>query len=252
VQNYQAAQGNVDAAQASVTTAQINLGYTKITSPIQGIAGKAQPSVGDLISPNTQLTTVSTVDPIQADFTVTEQFYLDHADLIARASALSLADRPDGLELILGDGTVYPKKGKFSYVNRQIQTSTGAIAVYALFPNPDRMLRPGQYAKVRGVTQNISNAVVIPQRAVSQLQGLNQVFVVKPDNTVEIRNVTLGDQAGSYWIVTDGLKAGEKIVVEGIQKCQPGATVTPQPYVPDSTATPVPTTNSAPVTPNSP
>jgi membrane fusion protein (multidrug efflux system) len=252
VQNYQAAQGNVDSAQASVATAQINLGYTKITAPIEGIAGKAQPGVGDLISPSTQLTTISTVDPIQADFTVSEQFYLDHADMIAKVSALPMDQRPEGMELILGDGTVYPKKGKLSYVNRQIQTSTGAIAVYALFPNPDRLLRPGQYAKVRGVTQNITGAVLIPQRAVTQLQGLNQVWVVKPDNTVEIRNITLGNQAGSYWIVTSGLQEGEKIVVEGIQKCQPGETVSPQPYGPDPGVAPAPATNSPPVTPTPP
>jgi len=244
-------QGNVDANQAAVATAKINLGYTKILSPIDGIAGKAQPGLGDLISPDTTLTTVSTVDPIQADFTVTEQFYLDHADLLAKVSALPMADRPEGLELILGDGTVYSKRGKLSYLNRQIQTSTGAIAVYALFPNPDRLLRPGQYAKVRGVTQHVNGAVIIPQRAVSQLQTLSQVYVVKPDNTVEIRNVTLGDQAGSYWIVTDGLKAGEKVVVEGIQKCQQGETVSPKPYVPDASVVPIPTTNSAPVTPTS-
>ena len=239
-------QGNVDANQAAVATAKINLGYTKILSPIDGIAGKAQPGLGDLISPDTTLTTVSTVDPIQADFTVTEQFYLDHADLLAKVSALPMADRPEGLELILGDGTVYSKRGKLSYLNRQIQTSTGAIAVYALFPNPDRLLRPGQYAKVRGVTQHVNGAVIIPQRAVSQLQTLSQVYVVKPDNTVEIRNVTLGDQAGSYWIVTDGLKAGEKVVVEGIQKCQNGSPVTPQPYVPD---TPPASTNAASANP---
>ena len=166
VQTYQSAQGNVDAAQASVTTAQINLGYTKIVAPIDGIAGKAQPGVGDLISARTPtLTTVSTVDPIQADFTVTEQFYLNHAELIAKADALPLDERPESIELILADGTPYPRKGKFNYVNRQIQTSTGAIAVYALFPNPDRLLRPGQYAKMRGVTQHINGAVIIPQRA---------------------------------------------------------------------------------------
>jgi membrane fusion protein (multidrug efflux system) len=116
-------------------------------------------------------------------------------------------------------------------VNRQIQTSTGAITAYALFPNPDRVLRPGQYAKVRAVTQQINGAVLIPQRCVTQLQGINQVMVVKPDNTVEVRNVTMGDQAGSYWIITSGLSPGERVVVEGIQKCQEGAPVTPEPYV---------------------
>jgi RND family efflux transporter MFP subunit len=232
VQNNLSAQADVDAAQASVATAKINLGYTKITSPITGVAGRAIPGVGDLIGPSMTLTTVSTVDPIQADFTVPEQFYLDNAERIAKVSAVPLKDRPESIELVLADGTPYPKKGKFYYVNRQIQTATGAITAYALFPNPDRVLRPGQYAKVRGVTQRISDAVLIPQRCVTQLQGINQVMVVKPDNTVEVRNVTTGDLAGPLWIITAGLKAGEKVIVEGIQKVQQGMLVTPQPYVP--------------------
>jgi membrane fusion protein (multidrug efflux system) len=231
VQNNLSAQANVDSAQASVTTAQINLGYTKIASPIGGVAGRALPGVGDLISPSVTLTTVSTVDPIQAEFTLPEQFYLDNADRISKVSAMPMQDRPEGIELILADGTPYPKKGKFYYVNRQIQTSTGAITAYALFPNPDRVLRPGQYVKVRAITQQINGAVLIPQRCVNELQGINQVMVVKPDNTVEVRNVTTGDLAGSYWIITSGLAAGERVVVEGIQKCQEGAPVTPEPYV---------------------
>jgi membrane fusion protein (multidrug efflux system) len=231
VQNNLSAQANVDAAQAAVTTAQINLGYTKITSPITGVAGRAIPGVGDLISPSATLTTVSTVDPIQAEFTLPEQFYLNNADKIAKVSAVPQQDRPESIELILADGTPYPKKGRFYYVNRQIQTSTGAITAYALFPNPDRVLRPGQYAKVRAVTQRLNDAVLIPQSCVNQLQGINQVFVVKPDNTVEVRNVTTGDTAGSYWIITSGLKTGERVVVQGIQKCQEGLLVTPQPYV---------------------
>jgi membrane fusion protein (multidrug efflux system) len=248
VQNNLSAQADVDAAQASVATAQINLGYTKILSPIDGVAGKANPGVGDLISPSITLTTVSTVNPIQADFTLPEQFYLNNAEQIAKVSAMPLADRPERIELILADGTPYPLKGRFSYINRQIQTSTGAITAYALFPNPDRVLRPGQYVKVRAVTQNITKAVLIPQRCVTQLQGINQVMVVKPDNTVEVRKVTLGDLAGSDWIVTDGLQAGERVVVEGIQKCAQGETVNPQPYVETPTEAPPPT-NAPTVTP---
>ncbi|MCE0523124.1 MAG: efflux RND transporter periplasmic adaptor subunit [Methylacidiphilales bacterium] len=231
VQNNLSAQANVNAAQASVVTAQINLGYTKITSPITGVAGKANPGVGDLINPNMTLTTVSTIDPIQADFTLPEQFYLNYADRIAKVSEVPLEDRPKSIELILADGTVYSRRGWFYYVNRQIQTSTGAITAYALFPNPDRVLRPGQYIRVRGITQHINGAVLIPQRCVTQLQGINQVMVVKPDNTVEVRNVTLGDLVGSDWIITAGLKSGERVVVEGIQKCVEGAPVTPKPYV---------------------
>lgn len=250
VQTVQSAQANVDAAQANVTTAQINLGYTKVTAPITGIAGKAMAQIGDLISPTTQLTTISALDPIQADFSVTEQYYLDNAEKLAKVNAIPLADRPESIELILADGTPYPRKGRFYYVNRQIQTSTGAIMVYALFPNPDNILRPGQYAKVRGVTQRINGAVVVPQRAVMELQGTNQVVIIKPDNTAEIRNVVVGDRVGSLWIITSGVKTGERVVVEGLQKCQSGSPVTPQPYVPDKTDSS--TTNGAPATPQTP
>jgi RND family efflux transporter MFP subunit len=252
VQANIAAQADVDAAQASVVTAQINLGYTKITSPIEGVAGHAMVNIGDLISPSVTMTTVSTVNPIQADFTMPEQFYLNNADRIARASLVPLQDRPEDIELVLADGTVYPRLGRFYYVNRQVQTSTGAIAAYALFPNPDRILRPGQYTKIRVVTRQINNAVLIPQQCVTQLQGTNQVWVVQPDNTVKARNVTLGDLAGPNWIVTSGLNAGETVVVEGIQKCREGMPVTPQPYVPPATDQPstnAPSTNTPPVLP---
>ena len=242
VQNNLSAQADVDAAQANVTTAKINLGYTKITSPIAGVAGKANPGVGDLISPSLTLTTVSTVDPIQADFTVPEQFYLKNAERIVALADMPMEERPENFEMILADGTPYARKGRFYYVNRQIQTATGAITAYALFPNPDRVLRPGQYVKLRGITQHINDAVLVPQRCVTQLQGISQVMVVRPDNTVEVRNVTTGDQAGSLWIITSGLKAGEQIIVEGLQKAQEGSTVTPQPYV--ETAPDVPTTNA--------
>jgi membrane fusion protein (multidrug efflux system) len=252
VQNNLSAQADVNAAQATVDTAKINLGYTRITSPIAGVAGKAIPGVGDLLSPSMTLTTVSTVDPIQADFTLSEQFYLNNAEQIAAVSAMPMADRPARIELLLADGTPYPLKGKFYYLNRQIQTSTGAITAYALFPNPDRVLRPGQYVKVRAVTQNIAKAVLIPQRCVTQLQGINQVMVVKDDNTVEVRNVTLGDIAGSDWIITDGLKAGERVVVEGIQKCVEGAPVTPQPYVETPSEEPPPTNAPSALSPANP
>jgi len=248
LQNNLSAQANVESAQAGVSTAQINLGYTKITSPIVGVAGHANVYIGDLISPDKLLTTVSTINPIQADFTLPEQFYLDHADQIARVASLPLEDRPENIQLFLADGSIYPYKGRFYYVNRQVQTSTGAIQAYALFPNPDRLLRPGQYTKVRAVTRQIDNAVLVPQRAVTQLLNLNQVFVVKEDNTVEVHNVTLGDTAGPNWIITAGLKEGERVVVEGIQKCQEGLLVSPQPYetppAPDQ-----PPTNAPPVLP---
>lgn len=246
LQNSLSAQADVNAAQASVTTAKINLGYTKITSSITGIAGRVTVYVGDLINPSMNLTTVSTVDPIKAEFTLPEQFYIDNAERFAKASEVPMADRPEAIEMILADGTVYPHRGKFYYLNRQIQTGTGAITASALFPNPDRVLRPGQYVKVRGVSQRINNAVLVPQRAISELQGIDQVWVVGPDNKVQVRNVTLGDAAGSMQIVSSGLQAGEKVVVEGIQKCHPGLEVNPQPYpvppeaLPTSTLPPLP------------
>lgn len=249
VQTVQSAQANVDAAQASVTSAQIELGYTKVTAPITGIAGKAMAQAGDLISPSMQLTTISALDPIEAAFTVPEQFYLDNADRIATVMQIPQNERRENIELLLADGTPYPKKGRFEYVNRQIQTSTGAISAYALFPNPDNVLRPGMYAKVRGVTQQIANAVLIPQRCVNELQGIDQVVVIKADNTAEIRNVVTGDRVGSLWIITSGLQPGESVVVEGIQKCQSGSPVTPQPYVSD---TPAASTNAAPASPSDP
>jgi membrane fusion protein (multidrug efflux system) len=231
VAGNQAQPQNNLSAQAAVTTAKINLGYTKITSPITGVAGHANPGVGDWISPGMTLTTVSTVDPIQAEFTIPEKLYLDNAALIAKVSNLPLEDRVENIEMVLADGTVYPQKGRFFDVNRQIQASTRAITAYALFPNPDRILRPGQYVKVRGIIQNIRDAVLIPQQCVTQWQGINQVMVVKADNTVEVRNVTTDDVAGSMRIIKSGLKAGEKVIVEGRQKVQDGTLVNPQPWV---------------------
>ncbi len=248
VQTVAAAQGNADASQASVTTAQINLGYTTIDAPITGIAGKAMAQLGDLLSPNLTLTTMSAVDPIQAQFTVSEQFYLDNTDRLNKVSAIPQQDRPYGIQLIMPDGSTYPHLGQFFYIDRQVQTSTGAINVYALFPNKENLLRPGQYAKVRGVTQQLDGALVIPQRSISQLQGLNQVYVIKDDDTAEVRNVTLGNTIGALQVVTSGLQEGENVVVEGIQKCQQGAKVNPQPYVMPTPPVELPNTNSAPAT----
>lgn len=246
VQTNLSAQANVDGAQASVVTAQINLGYTKVVAPITGIAGKAVAQIGDLITPTTQLTTMSSLDPIEAAFTVTEQFYLDHADRLNKIMQIPQDERPESLQLLFADGTPYARKGRFEYVNRQVQTSTGSINVYALFPNPDNLLRPGMYAQVRGVTQNITGAVLIPQRCVNQLQGINQVVVIGPGNIAAIRNVTLGQQVGTLWIVTSGIEPGEHVVVEGIEKCQPGSPVKPEPYV---MPTPTPPANAAPEAP---
>jgi membrane fusion protein (multidrug efflux system) len=230
LRNNLSAQADVDSAQASVATAKIKLGHTQIVSPVTGVAGRAIPGLGDLITAGITLTTVATVDPIVAEFTLPGPFYLNNTDAFAKASAVPLEDRPESIELILADGTTYPRRGKFYYVNHPVQTPAGAITAYALFPNPDRVLRPGQFAKVRGITRQITDAVLVPRHAVSALPGIDQVIVVGPDNKVEVRTVTTGDRSGDLWIVTSGLKVGERVVVEGAQKCRPGLEVDPQPY----------------------
>jgi len=227
-----AAEGQVENAKAGVRTAQLNLSFTRIISPIDGIAGLAQAQVGDLV--NTQsaaLTTVSTVDPIKIYFTLSEQQYLyfNKAGLINARSGASVAQIE--LELILADGSTFPQKGNFYFADRQVDEKTGAIRMAGLFPNPENVLRPGQYGRVRAVTATKNDALLVPQRAVTELQGTYQVAVVGGDNKVEIRTVKVGDRADSNWIIEDGLKAGESVIVEGLQKVRPGAVVNPKPLV---------------------
>ncbi|MDR0532627.1 MAG: efflux RND transporter periplasmic adaptor subunit [Verrucomicrobiales bacterium] len=236
VQANEAAKAQVMAAKAEVETAKLNLNYTKVISPIDGVIGKAIPSLGDLISPAQELSTVSTINPIRANFTVSEQFYLLHAEKIVESSKLPLEQRPDRLEIILANGDIYSHKGKFDYINRQVDTSTGTFLVTGLFPNPQSILRPGQYARLRAVVKNIPDAIVVPQRAVSEMQGIYQIVVIKDDGTVDLRKVTVGPQVGSVWVIMNGLKAGEKVVVEGIQKCVPGAKVIARPFEAPKTA----------------
>jgi membrane fusion protein (multidrug efflux system) len=227
-----AAEGQVENAKAGVRTAQLNLSFTRIISPIDGIAGLAQAQVGDLV--NTQsaaLTTVSTVDPIKIYFTLSEQQYLyfNKAGLINARSGASVAQIE--LELILADGSTFPQKGNFYFADRQVDEKTGAIRMAGLFPNPENVLRPGQYGRVRAVTATKNDALLVPQRAVTELQGTYQVAVVGRDNKVEIRTVKVGDRVDSNWIIEDGLKAGESVIVEGLQKVRPGAMVNPKPFV---------------------
>ena len=226
--------GQIENAKAAVTTAQLNLGFTHIVSPIDGIAGLAQTQVGDLVQPNNPnsplLTTVSTVDPIKVYFTISEQQYLAFSkiNLIEARQGASIVQIE--LELILADGTTYPNKGSFYYADRQVDQKTGAIRIAGLFPNPGNVLRPGQYGRVRAVTSTKNSALLVPQRAVTQLQGGYQIAVVGNDNKIEIRTIKPGDHSGSMWIVEDGLKAGESVVVEGIQRLRPGVVVNPRPY----------------------
>ena len=225
---------NVEADQAAVKQAELNLGYTKITAPIDGLAGFANNQVGDLVGPasTTPLTTVSQIDPIKAIVTVGEgaftDFFARYPDAEQRQALLKRID----FDLILGSGTVYPRKGKFYALDRNLDPKTGSIRYYVTFPNPGATLRPGQFGKVRFVPDTVHNALVVPQEAVTELQGNFQVAVVDQDNKVSIRPVKTGERIGPLWQVTDGLKPGDRVVVQGVQKAREGATVTVKEWTP--------------------
>lgn len=225
-----AAQAATTAAKAAVEQAQLNLSFTKITSLIDGVAGIAQAQIGDLVGTSTVLTSVSQVQPIKVYFSMSEQDYL-HAqegpDGKVRGDVLPLANVP--LTLILADGSVYPHTGKVLWTDRQIDPSTGTIRVAAAFPNNNNVLRPGQYGRVRAVTQVRHNALVVPQAAVTELQGTYSVAVVGPGNKVAVQQVQVGPQVGANWIITQGLSANEKVMVGGLQYARPGAMVNPKP-----------------------
>jgi RND family efflux transporter MFP subunit len=218
----EAAKAAVTAAAAAVETAKVNLGFTKLESPIDGIAGIATVQVGNLVGPSSNaVTTVSTLDPIKANFSVSEQEYLS---LTRRDSSMSHLE----LELILSDGTVYPHKGRFSFADRQVDSSTGAIQLTGLFPNPGNTLRPGQYGRVHATIGARTGALLVPQRAVNEMQGDYSVAVVDPNNTIRFAVVKVGDRIGSDWIVEQGLKPGERVVADGLFKIRPGAPVNPK------------------------
>ena len=224
------AQAAVAAAKATVESAQLALGFTRILSPIDGIAGISQAQLGNLVGPgsaNAVLTTVSTVDPIKAFIPLSEQQYMRFAREERRASERST---PTPLELILADGTKYPLPGKFFFADRQVEVKTGTIQVASLFPNPRNILRPGQFARVRAATTIKRGALLVPQRAVGDIQGRKVVAVVKPDNTVEIRPVKPAETIGTQWVIDEGLKPGERVVAEGILKVRPGSKVNPRPF----------------------
>jgi len=226
------AKGQVENARASVRTAELNLGFTRIISPIDGVAGIAQAQVGNLISTTSSpLTTVSTVDPIKVFFTLNERDYLNFTkrNLIDAQQGASVEQLE--LELLLADGTSYPQKGSFFFADRQVDPKTGAIRLAGIFPNPGNVLRPGQYGRVRAVISTKEEALLVPQRAVTELQGSYQVAVVGADNKIEIRTVKVSDRTGTMWIIEDGLKSGEIVVAEGTQKVKPGTVVNPKPYV---------------------
>ena len=217
----------IKSAEAAVETARLNLGFTQISSPVNGIADVARAQVGDLVSSSSgTLTTVSTVDPIRDYFTVSEQDYLQ------LKKQFSGSDRQRWrLQLILADGTTYSHEGAFYFAGRAVDQNTGSIQLAALFPNPGNVLRPGQYAKVRGVVRTQKGALLIPQAAVTDLQGSYQVDVVGGDDKISIRPVTVGNRVGTKWIIQEGLKPGERVVAQGQQTLRPGTTVQPKPFV---------------------
>jgi membrane fusion protein, multidrug efflux system len=239
VQDVRANQAAVEAAQGEVAAAKLNLEWTKVTSPIDGVVGITQSQIGDLISPAAVMTTVSKVDPIKVYFPISEEEYMRFADGIERFRRTGDASRTPALGLMLADGTLYPRQGKVSAVNRQFESQTGAIQIEALFDNPDNLLRPGQFARVQAVTETLPNALVVPQRAVQEVQGSHQVAVVGPDDTVAIRAVKVGPRYEELWVIKEGVKPGERVVAEGLQKVRTGVKVQTKPYEP-STGTPAP------------
>jgi membrane fusion protein, multidrug efflux system len=231
-QDYQTKLAAAAAAQAAVDDAQLNLDYTKIVSPLDGIAGQQQAQIGDLVGSgsNMVLTTVSQIDPIWCLFPISEQTYWVAADRLKEMMAVPEDKRPERVELILPNGSVYPHKGKFAFVDRQVDPKTGTIQIAVAFPNPELTLRPGQYASARAEIGTIPNALLIPHRAISELQGGDQVGIVNPDGKAEIRAVTIGDVYGQLIVIKEGLKPGEKVIVEGFQKIRQGVPVSAKPY----------------------
>jgi RND family efflux transporter MFP subunit len=232
-----AAKAQVQSFQAAVKTAELNLGFTRIFAPIDGIVGIALAQVGDLVNPTSGiLTTVSTVDPIKVYFTLSEQEYLAYVKRNPTLTERAAAQRGLELQLFLADGSTYPHTGKFYVADRQVDPKTGAIRIAGVFTNPENTLRPGQYGRVRAATSTQSGALLVPQRAVSQLQGMYRVAVVGSDNKVTMRTITPGPTVGQMWVIQNGLKPGETIMVDGTQKVTTGATVAPRPFAGTFTA----------------
>jgi membrane fusion protein (multidrug efflux system) len=238
----QLAEAAVESAKAAVTQAELNLAYTVIKAPISGIISKLAVDTGNLVgkAEPTLLASVSTLDPIFVDFSITEGDYLR---LVKRLPGLGRGevrrDTPAQLELIVADGSTFPHKGRPVFVDRAIDVKTGTIQVRAEFPNPQRVLRPGQFGRVRAITEQVPNAVLVPQIAVQELQGAKTVLVVGSDSKVAARTVTLGDASDDSYIVTSGLKPGERVIVEGIQKARPGMQVKAETKAPPPAASPV-------------
>ena len=227
IQAKRAAEAAVLTAKAAVERAELDLGWTKVTSLVDGVAGIAEVQIGNLVGPPVRLTSVSQVDPIKVYFPVSEQEYLRAKGVTSSGLPINLFDSSP--ELILADGTVYPHKGRILMTDRQVDTSTGTIRMVAAFPNPGNILRPGQYGRVRIQTSTQKNALLVPQSAVKEIQGGYQVAVVGADNKASIRPVKAGEKVGTWWVIEDGLKPGEQVVVEGLGRVNDGTTVVPKP-----------------------
>jgi membrane fusion protein (multidrug efflux system) len=232
IASVETAKAAIQTSEAAVETAKINLDFTRLIAPIDGIAGQAQLQVGALVNPSSgAVTSVSTVDPIKVFFTVGEPQYLAWRQRFPTEASRAQADKNLRLQLILADGSTYAHEGTFYFADRQVNETTGAIRIAGLFANPGNILRPGGYGKVRAVIRMQPGALLVPQRAVSELQGGYQVAVVDSDNKIAIRTVMVGDRIGTQWVIAQGLNPGERVVAEGVQKVRPGAKVNPKPYV---------------------
>jgi RND family efflux transporter MFP subunit len=228
IQANLAADAAVKSAAAQVEQAQLNLDFTHVTSLLDGIAGIVQVQIGNLVTPTSTLTSVSRVNPIKAYFPIAEQTYMRFAKQINASSQRNAPPDAPPLQLILADGTVYPEKGKILYTDRQVDITTGSIRIVAAFSNPNNILRPGQFGRVRAATETVKDALLVPQRAVNELQGTFQLAVVGDGNKVSVRSVKVGDRVGSMWIIQSGVKPGELVIVEGLQKVRDGSVVKPK------------------------
>lgn len=235
VQVHRAAEAAVESARGAVRQAELNLGFTHVRSLIDGLVGITEVQIGNLVSPASVLTTVSQVEPIKAWFAISESEYLEVADRLHGAVVASgdggNRSLPLPFELRLTDGSEYRHTGSFLFANRQLDSLTGTLRIAASFPNPARLLRPGQFARIRAATTILRDALLVPQRAVTELQGTYQVMVLKPDSTVTVQPVTVGPRIDSLWVITRGLQRNQLVVVEGTQKAQAGGKVAPKPYV---------------------
>jgi membrane fusion protein, multidrug efflux system len=221
-----AAAASVEAARAAERRAEVDLGYTKVTSPVDGLIGRTEVQAGTLVGRGapTLLTRISKIDPIHVRFTLSEQDYLRFAR--AKGSQPTKEEQEKPLQMVLADGSTHPEPGRLVFVDRNVDPESGTILLEASFPNPDRIVRPGQYAKVRAPVEVKPGAILVPQRAVQEIQGVYSVAVLKADDTVDLRNVKAGERVGSLWVIDSGLKPGDRIVVEGMQKVRQGAKVT--------------------------